>query len=106
MAVNRDNYDVSPLFDEVIDTLNSAIQNIGNDISIHDVSDVTESGLNAVHEAFESLIGARNQFYRSESSFAKAKPEPVAELTPDEDGIVRSKYGDVIGRVNLPSRGE
>ena len=99
VAINREQYNVQPTYDAVLETINAAIENLAGDLTEPGVAGIRQEGLQAIRSAFGGIVEIRGDFIKNESYFATRKPEPVEELVPDSDGIVRGKYGEVLGRV-------
>lgn len=101
---DRNKYDVHETFDAVLETLNAAIENIAHDLTAPGVSGIGRGGLRSIRASFDSLVDVRNEFMLQEYEFATARPEPVPEVTPDADGIIHDKCGNVVGRVATGSQ--
>ena len=99
VAINREQYNVQPTYDAVLETINAAIENLAGDLTEPGVAGIRQEGLQAIRSAFDGIVEIRGDFIKNESYFAARKPDPVEELVPDSDGIVRGKYGEVLGRV-------
>lgn len=101
---DRNKYIVHETFDSVFETLNAAIENIAHDLTEPGVFGISALGLKSIQSAFDQLVNVRNEFLSREHDFATAKPEPVPEVTPDSDGIIHDRYGNVVGRVATGSQ--
>jgi hypothetical protein len=106
MPLDRTKYDVHETYDAIADTLNAAIENIAHDLTEPGVANINGEGLVVIRSAFDSLVTIRNDFLKKVNSFATQKPEPTPEVTPDENGMIYDKYGNLVGKLAVPTASE